>query len=168
MRPGTARAMLLAMVGVAALGLSAGCEAPYRPLPYAPKAPVAPKMLACHDGVGHVQGNKPWVLGGTCCCTPTRENYERHVADGTIERSMSYEQYLALYAGKGVATDLDHKGCGNLCQKGPHVLLGGKCMATPTPGTWMYERVTYGPHTKVTVADVEQEKRAATPVPVAQ
>ena len=150
----------------AALVLAAGCEAPYRPLPYAPKAEVAPKILACHDAIGHIKGNKPWVLGGTCCCTPTRENYARHVADGTIDPSMTHEAYLALYAQKAIVTDLDHKGCNGLCAAGPHVLLGGKCMATPTPGTWQHERVTYGPHSKVTVVDVKSAEHPVTPVPV--
>ena len=49
-------------------------------------------MLVCHDAVGHVKGNKPWILGGNCCCTPTPENYRQHVADGTIDKSMSHER----------------------------------------------------------------------------
>jgi len=154
-------------VGVAVLFSAIGCGPAYRPLPYKPAADDASlKILACHDGVGHIVGHKPWILGrqasassprgeaaglpspgGTCCCTPTPENYALHVSQGTIDRTMSYEQYLALYKERGIVTDLDHKGCGNLCDHGPHVLLGGRCMATPTPGTLMYERVTYGPHT---------------------
>jgi len=142
---------LVAAVGLAAAGLfAAGCGPAYRPLPYVPKPEAAPPMAACHDGVGHIKGNKPWILGGTCCCTPTLENYNLHVSQGTLDRSMTYEAYLALYQERGIVTDLDHKGCGNLCARGPHVLLGGHCMATPTPGTWMYERVTYGPHETIT------------------
>ena len=138
---------ILAMAAGGVLGAALGCGPAYKPLPYAPKAAVAPKPLVCHDGIGHVDGNKPWILGGNCCCTPTEENYKRHVALGTIDKNVTYDQYLALYKEKGIVTDLDHKGCGDLCAKGPHVVLGGHCMATPTPGTWMYERVTYGPHT---------------------
>ena len=37
-----------------------------------------------------------------------------------------------------------------MCSHGPHVTLGGHCMATPTPGTAMYEKVTYGPHEDLT------------------
>lgn len=139
-------APLMAALAVAGL-LVAGCRPAYRPMPYLPKPAQAPKALACHDGIGHVQGNKPWVLGGTCCCTPTPANFALHQTQGTVEKSMTYEQFLALHKAKGVVTDLDHKNCGNLCAQGPHVLLGGKCMATPTPGTALYERVTYGPHT---------------------
>jgi len=135
------------LAGCAALVAAAGCGGPpYRPLPYVPKAPMTPNPLVCHDAIGHVKANKPWILGGNCCCTPTPENYKLHVTHGTIPRSMSYEQYLALYKQRDIVTDLDHKGCGNLCDHGPHVVLGGRCMATPTPGTAMYEHVTYGPH----------------------
>jgi hypothetical protein len=137
-------AVLLVATCAASCG---GCGPAYRPLPYVPKAAVAPPITACHDAVGHVKGMKPWILGGTCCCTPTRENYDLHVSEGTIPRDMSYDQYLALYKQRGIVTDLDHKNCGNLCDHGPHVLAGGRCMATPIPGTPMYETITYGPHT---------------------
>lgn len=129
--------------------LIGGCEKPYNPLPYVPKNSLAPKPLICHDVIGHIDGNKPWILGGNCCCTPTRENYDKHVAAGTIDKDMTYEQYLQLYKQKGIVTGLDHEGCGNLCCHGPHVTLGGKCMVAPTPGTPMYEQATYGPHTNL-------------------
>jgi len=134
-----------AILGCAAVW-TAGCGPTYKPFPYVPKSAAAPPILTCHDAVGHVQGAKPWILGGTCCCTPTRENYERSLAEGTIPRDLAYEATLDLYKQRGIVTDLDHKGCGNLCDHGPHVVLGGRCMATPTPGTPMYEAVTYGPH----------------------
>lgn len=144
------RLALVVLAGCAALVAAAGCGAPpYRPLPYVPKAPMTPNPLVCHDAIGHIKANKPWILGGNCCCTPTPENYKRHVKHGTIPRATSYEQYLALYKQRDIVTDLDHKGCGNLCDHGPHVVMGGRCMATPTPGTAMYEQVTYGPHTQL-------------------
>ena len=124
------------------------CQAPYRPLPYAPKSDTAPQPLVCHDAIGHIRGNRPWILGGNCCCTPTPQNYRLHVAAGTIDSGMSYGEYLELYRAKGIVTDLDHRSCGNLCKYGPHVMLGGKCMATPIVGTAMYERVTFGPHSR--------------------
>jgi len=135
-----------AAVWAACAASCGGCGPTYKPLPYVPKSASAPSILTCHDAVGHVPGAKPWILGGTCCCTPTRELYDRQVAEGTIPRDLSYEAYLDLYKSRGIVTDLDHTGCGNLCDHGPHVVLGGRCMATPTPGTPMYEAVTYGPH----------------------
>ena len=146
-----------------AVALGAGCGPSYKPLPYLPKADAAPQPLACHDAIGHIRGNKPWILGGACCCTPTKENFQRHMAEGTIDRTMTYEEYLALYRARGIVTDLDHRHCGNLCREGPHVLLGGHCMATPTPGTWMYERVTYGPHTPLVAGEENVPTREAVP-----
>jgi hypothetical protein len=147
------RTGLLLLVAACACVLAAGCGPSYKPIPYMPKAAQAPQPLACHDAIGHIDGNKPWVLGGNCCCTPTQANFEMHQAKGTVDKGMSYDAYLALYKAKGVVTGLDHKGCGNLCARGPHVLVGGKCMATPTPGTWTYERITYGPHAPLTGSD---------------
>lgn len=165
----TTRSVVLFIAAAGALAVAAGCGPTYRPLPYISKAAQAPQPLACHDGIGHIQGNKPWILGGNCCCTPTPANFELHQAQGTIDKSITYEAYLALYKQKGVTTDLDHKGCGNLCDHGPHVLLGGRCMATPTPGTWLYERVTYGPHTPLTGKDAKAgEPEAAPPNPYQQ
>jgi len=146
-------ALLIGLAAGVILASAIGCGPSYKPIPYMPKAALAPKPLACHDGIGHVAGNKPWILGGTCCCTPTPENFAMHVAQGTIDKTMTYDQYRALYKQRNIMTDLDHKGCGNVCPCGPHVLLGGRCMATPTPGTYMYERVTYGPHAPLVLGD---------------
>lgn len=135
---------------VCGLLLACGCESSYKPMPYQAKSPQAPQVATCHDAIGHQAGNKPWILGGNCCCTPTQQAYTRGVQEGTIAASMTYEQYLDLYKKAGVVTDLDHKACGTWCSKGPHVTMGGKCMATPTPGTPMYEKITYGPHVDLT------------------
>ena len=127
-------------------GMLCGCGESYKPMPYLAKSPTAPQAIVCHDAIGHKPGNKPWILGGNCCCTPTQEAYARGVKEGAIDASMTYDQYLALYRAKGIATDLDHKACGTWCAKAPHVTMGGKCMATPAPGTAIYETITYGPH----------------------
>lgn len=119
---------------------------PYKPLPYVPKAGKAPDPIVCHDAIGHNPAYKPWILGGRCCCTPTRENFTVHRSNGTIDEAMTWEEYRGRYRERGIVTDLDHTGCGNHCARGPHVVLGGSCMATPVPGTAMYETVTYGPH----------------------
>lgn len=117
------------------------CQAPYRPFPYVPKDGLAPAPLICHDGIGHIRGNKPWILGGNCCCIPREDNYALHVSHGTIAASVGYAQYLQKYQARGIVTDLDPEGCIGL-----HVTLGGKCMTTPIVGTMMYEYITFGPH----------------------
>ncbi|MBL7188446.1 MAG: hypothetical protein ISS70_19135 [Phycisphaerae bacterium] len=133
-----------------------GACQPYKPMPYVPKAGNVPNALICHDALGHSAEFKPWIMGGKCCCTPTRANFELHLKNQTIDKSMTYEKYLLLYSEKGVVTDLDHKDCGNYCKHGPHVVMGGKCMATPVVGTKMYEMVTYGPHRNL--LDDQQKK----------
>jgi hypothetical protein len=158
------RPLNLLVILLAGAVAACGCGQAMHPLPFMAKPAQPPQILSCHDAVGHIKGNKPWILGGACCCTPTQANYALHVEQGTIDRSMTYEAYLALYKGRGIATDLDHKGCGNLCAQGPHVVLGGRCMATPTPGRGFYEQVTYGPHTPlVGGATASQEAVGAGP-----
>jgi len=145
-------------LGVLLLVLLISACQPYKPMPYVPKDGKAPDPIVCHDGVRHNPKYKPWIMGGKCCCTPTEANFNLHKQNKTIEGSMTYKQYLQLYTDKGVVTDLDHKDCGNYCQKGPHVVMGGKCMATPVQGTKMYETVTYGPH-KDLKAELEEKKK---------
>ncbi|MCE1187883.1 MAG: hypothetical protein LWX56_01980 [Ignavibacteria bacterium] len=111
---------------------------------FTPRAKKGPAIKYCNDITGHVKGAAPFILGGTCCCTPTKKMYDVNVAEGTIAKTVSYEEYLKMYKDKGITTDLDHKGCNNACEHGPHVVLGGKCMATPSVGTLNYEKVVSG------------------------
>ena len=100
--------------------------------------------MHCFDSVGHTPGAKPFVLGGTCCCTPSAEvlaDYKKH---GHVQADMTLEDLVALYGKEGIKTELDHKGCNNLCKWGPHVVKGGKCMVPPTPGTYNFEEVRFG------------------------
>jgi len=136
--------------------LACGCQ-PYKPVPFVPKEGKAPDSIICHDAIGHNPKCKPWIMGGKCCCTPTKANFDLHVKNQTIDKSMTYKQYLLLYSEKAVVTDLDHRDCGNYCSKGPHVVMGGKCMSTPVPGTSMFETITYGPH-KDLLADQKKNK----------
>lgn len=115
------------------------------------KPPVGPPLKYCNDAVGHVQGAAPWILGGTCCCTPTEEMFAVYQSEGTVDSDMTYDQFLALFTERGIVTDLDHEGCNNLCEDGPHVVFGGHCMCTPTPGTDNYEEVISGVRKKAKV-----------------
>lgn len=136
-----------------------GCGPDYKPVPYVERDNSNLKPIVCHDAIGHIEGNKPWIMGGNCCCTPTKENYELHIKHGTIDKSVSYEDYLAMYQSKGIATGLDHSGCNNLCKHGPHVTMGGKCMVAPQPGTPNYRVVTYGPHRNLVNPPVTEKKK---------
>ena len=71
----------LLFIPVFALLLS-GCTTPE--VKYvADSAPYTP--LYCFDTVGHTPGAKPFILGGTCCCTPTKELMEKYHADGLLK-----------------------------------------------------------------------------------
>ena len=131
---------------VSAAILMAGCSTERRSYQEytSPSSPISPRILHCCFATGHVKGAVPWILGGTCCCTPTRAKYDVHVTEGTMPTNMTYEMYLGLYAQRHITTDLDHVGCNNLCADGPHVVLHGHCMATPVCGTPNFEKVVFG------------------------
>ena len=100
-------------------------------------------MAHCFDGVPHIAGSKPWVLGGKCCCTPTDDLMRKLHADGVCE-DLDVDGLISLYEDKGIRLRFDHTGCNNMCEYGPHVTKGGKCMVPPTPGTRNYEDVITG------------------------
>jgi hypothetical protein len=130
----------LALLG-AALAL-AGCETP--PGPFVPKAAVAPEVTYCNDNTGHKAGAKPWVLGGKCCCTPSDELMTQLHKDGFCQ-GQSAEDLRDAYRKAGIALrGPDHNWCNGLCSSGPHVVMGGKCMCPPTPGTQYAEDVALG------------------------
>jgi len=69
---------------------------------------------------------------------------------------MELGDLIALYEERGIKTALDHKDCNNLCEWGPHIVKGGKCMAPPTPGTNNFEEIRFGMK-YVPVVPVEEE-----------
>lgn len=107
---------------------------------------TSPELAYCNDITGHVEGNKPYPLGGDCTCTPDEEHYTVLQEEGSISENISYDEFLGMYRSQGIVTDLNesHEGDNNMCDLGPHVVMGGSCMATPTPGTLNYERVVSG------------------------
>lgn len=124
------------------IAIVAGCA--MKVMPRRPS--IAPPIVHCHDGVGHLSGAKPWILGGKCCCTPTEERFAVYKEEGTVPDKMTYQEFLAKFDEKGIITDLDTEFIGSNCRcdYGPHVVFGGKCMITPTPGTRLYEEITAG------------------------
>ncbi len=122
--------------------LAAGCETP--PGPFVFKLATAPEVVYCNDATGHKSGAKPFVMGGTCCCTPCPELLAQLQKDGFC-LGMSVEDLQAEYEKKGIVlAGPGHRWCNGLCPAGPHVVLGGKCMAPPVPGTEYAEQVITG------------------------
>lgn len=132
---------LLVLAGLLAFA-AIGCEKP--PGPFVPRSAVAPEVIYCNDYTGHKPGSKPFVMGGTCCCTPTDELMAKLHADGFCA-GMSADDLKEAYAKAGIVlAGPGHRHCNGLCDAGPHVVLGGKCMCPPTPGTEYAEQVIRG------------------------
>jgi hypothetical protein len=120
----------------------AGCQQP--PGPYVPKSAIAPEVVYCNDNTGHKSENKPWAMGGNCCCTPSDELMAQLHRDGFCE-GMTVEDLAGLYQKAGISLrGPDHRWCNGLCPAGPHVVLSGKCMCPPTPGTAYCEKIVAG------------------------
>lgn len=122
--------------------LLAGCGPKPAP-PYVAAYPDAPRQVHCFDGVPHIPGGKPWILGGACCCTPSDALMAKFHADG-ICLGMDADALSDLYHAEGIQLATDHSACNNLCQYGPHVTRGGKCMVPPEPGTRNYQEIVTG------------------------
>ncbi|MCK5269433.1 MAG: hypothetical protein KAJ46_01560 [Sedimentisphaerales bacterium] len=108
-----------------------------------PKPSKSPEIKHCFDTVGHKRGSKPWLLGGSCCCTPSEKVLADWQANGYFV-GKSVAEVIALYHEKGFRLATDHQNCNNACKYGPHVVKGGKCMVPPTPGTENYEEILFG------------------------
>jgi hypothetical protein len=120
----------------------AGCETP--PPPFVPKASSPPPVVYCNDITGHKAGNQPWIVGGKCCCTPSDKLMATLQKDGFCA-GMSAAELRAMYEKKGIVLEgPGHEQCNGLCKGGPHVVLGGKCMAPPVAGTAYFEKVVFG------------------------
>ena len=122
--------------------LLCGCEgAP--PGPFVPK-PLTASVVYCNDYTGHLAGAKPWIDGGNCCCTPTPELMAQYQKDGFCT-GQTAQQLIERYRAAGIRLKEDgHQRCNGLCEGGPHVVLGGKCLCPPTPGTDYHDRVVTG------------------------
>ena len=118
--------------------LISGCA---EPVPYKPRTLTPPEMVNCVDTSGHIPGNKPFILGGHCYCNPTYKMYKTWQKEGFFKK-MSHQDVVALYKKDGYSVSDSKKR--NNCKDGTHAALGGKCLAPPTPGTPLYEKVVSG------------------------
>jgi len=129
------------------LALLAGCET--IPQPYVPKPSTPPAVAHCNDYTGHLKGATPWALGGGCTCTPSPTLMAKLHADG-ICPELDEAGLRKLYLDKGIVLrGPKHRYCNGMCSAGPHVVLGGRCMAPPTPGTERAEIIITRPRVVV-------------------
>jgi hypothetical protein len=136
---GRSVSFLLPLVAITCLIASCAARTP----PFVAKPSASPEPVHCFDSVGHMAGTKPFIFGGTCCCTPTPKLMEHYHRDGFL-LDMEYEDLVRAYSDRGIQLSSPaHLCCNNLCEHGPHVVKGGKCMASPTPGTANFEEIRF-------------------------
>lgn len=148
-------------VGLAAWLASGGCaqkRGEYVSSRRIHKPARPPAIKHCCDATGHRRGTKPFIFGGTCCCTPSAHLQGQYQADGVLS-GYTVGRLASAYAERGIKTDRDHKGCNSLCGFGPHVVKGGHCMATPTPGTLNYEEIVTGQFTLVSTPETKSHEK---------
>ncbi|MDI6788898.1 MAG: hypothetical protein QME51_11050, partial [Planctomycetota bacterium] len=98
----------------------------------------------CFDTIGHRAGTYPYILGGTCCCTPTSALLKQYQKDGFLI-NYTFDSLIDEYKKLGIAYQSDkHRNCNNYCVDGPHIVNGGKCMVPPTPLTRNFIEVLTG------------------------
>lgn len=149
------REFLLALTGTAATTVFAaltGCAPPntkYYFNMYKAKNVQSPDVVHCFTSIGHKRGTQPFILGGTCCCTPSEALLEMYHEDGVL---LDYDLAALLdeYDQRGIVLAHDNGWqCNNLCDHGPHVVFGGTCMVPPTLGTQNWENVITGKRPKI-------------------
>ncbi len=95
-----------------------------------------------NDVTGPIVGTYPYILGGTCVCTPGKDVLETYQADGYL-LDYTVEGLRDLYRMEGiVAQPLPAKK--ETVPTYHHILEGGKLLYTPMPGSAGFERLTYG------------------------
>ena len=136
----------LLILGLVLVTQTVGCSSsepgPAVLLPLVHGTPVI-NVRHCVDGTGHVPGTVPFAFDGDCCCTPDMRLLEAW-RDAGLPNQVTLKDVVGRYQEMGIVTGLDHQGCNNRCVSGPHVVLGGSCMAPPTPATRNYEMVISG------------------------
>lgn len=133
-------AFCLALISSIALLVGCGEKKPA----FQARPAEAPAWVYCFDTTGHKSGAKPFILGGTCCCTPSEALLATYHAEDTVPTTVNLQHLVEMYNEANIRTALDHQACNNLCQWGPHVVKGGHCMAPPTPATFNYEEIRFG------------------------
>lgn len=96
-----------------------------------------------NDHTGPIPGTYPYILGGTCVCTPSYEVLENYQASGYL-RNYTLENLLDLYRYEGIIFE-PRPLASDTVDTYRHILDGGKLLYTPIPGSAGYERLTYQP-----------------------
>lgn len=91
----------------------------------------------CNDAIDLGRPHVPFVLGGTCCCTPTYDRLRETQQQGLVP-GLDLAHLIDLYRQEGIKIEGIDDGAPGL-----HVLEGGDWLYTPLPGTVGFARL-YG------------------------
>lgn len=122
------------------IGTTAG---PYDRAGMTPAAAVARPIAHPNDVTGPIAGTWPYILGGTCVCTPSPEVLATYHAGGYL-LDYSLEDLRDLYRLEGIVFDPLPYAPGN-DDTWTHVLRGGRLLQAPIPGSAGFEELTYFP-----------------------
>lgn len=112
----------------------------------APRGPSwqnAPGLVYANDATyARVPGDGlPFIMGGTCCRSPTSDTLRRYQASGNL-RDMTASDLENLYREEGITLSVeDQRG-----MSAAHILEGGTSLVTPLSGTAGYQRLFAQPH----------------------
>jgi hypothetical protein len=100
------------------------------------------KVVYANDRVSdQVEGDGlPYILGGTCVCTPSEESLSRYKAAGHLT-DFTLNDLRNLYREEGIAIEPTDPGYG-----GRHLLEGGVSLACPVEGSAGFSRLFCQPH----------------------
>jgi hypothetical protein len=103
----------------ALFGFLSGCAKPtqYYFNPYVAKNIAAPEIVHCFTTIGHKRGTFPFILGGTCVCTPTQELMEAYHSDGFV---VDYDLHRLIQEYERRDIVLEHENgwqCNNQCKR---------------------------------------------------
>lgn len=97
----------------------------------------------CSDSYDRDQPHVPFILGGTCCCTPTYDRLREAQQQGLVP-GLDLAHLMDLYRQEGILIEGKDDG-----EPGLHVLEGGNWLYSPIPGTVGFARLfgqTWNPY----------------------
>ncbi len=106
-------------------------------------ASLAPNDIRhCNDATGHIAGRKPYILGGTCVCTPTPSLMQAYSAAGVLG-DWTVGQLDELYRAEGIVRAPLPAVDRATSKTYHHILRKGRLLYTPRVGSAGFEQLTF-------------------------
>ncbi|MFW5652665.1 MAG: hypothetical protein ACOC0P_01355, partial [Planctomycetota bacterium] len=114
---------------------------PYARRDVSMQAAIDRSIVHPNDVTGPIVGTFPWILGGTCVCTPSPEVLATYQAGGYL-LDYNLEELRDLYRAEGIVFD-PLPLTAETQATWIHVLRGGRLLQAPIPGSAGFELLTY-------------------------